>query len=459
MLFDMTTLGSFYAIRINPYGQAWLQEYVDGELQRTIAKIDIPPRPETYYRWYKLIVNCRDTRVECSVDDQLLYAGDLDRSARAGLGIGIAGSLGKMAFLGFKVVRGCEPVLPSSVTLDVPQIWQGHGAFCGPACVSMIYRFYDIPGPYSPLIIGEDIARQNGFLCIDAEGVFHSDQYGGTGVNPMAWYMSSAGVTSIVHRKVDTTAEDVELIVRFLKENLADGRPAICHLRSHYVVVRGYDDEHGVFHINDPSGGQIGMSYDEFLERWNNPNPYLHYYMYVFNYWDKSLRTKWDAVQYYRLDGSLIEEGPVSDFQINRPTTVPICSGCLTFAAECFLLGSQVPQSIGNHLTWQVDGNGWFEGNVLYCQDQNMPFSAIVTAVYDYNDHQLERSNTFEFFEPQVDLTGDGDIDFEDYAKLSAVWLTVEPSMDIAPGDAWDGMIDMWDLQCFMRQWLHREED
>lgn len=227
----------------------------------------------------------------------------------------------------------------------------------------------------------------------------------------------------------------------------------------HYVVVKGYDDTQGLFHINDPSKGQISTPYGEFLEEWNNPEEWLHYYTFVFNYWDEPLTTKWDAIRYYEPNGSLIEEGPLLDFQIDRPNSIPVCSGTVTFDAEGTLVGSDVPESIGEHVVWQIDSNDWFEGSVLHCEDQELPFSATVTAVYDYNDFHLERSNTIDFVEPLVDLTGEGNVDFQDYARLSAFWLSVEPSVDIAPGSDWDGMIDMWDLRCLLSRWLYTNDD
>jgi endonuclease/exonuclease/phosphatase family metal-dependent hydrolase len=53
-----------------------------------------------------------------------------------------------------------------------------------------------------------------------------------------------------------------------------------------------------------------------------------------------------------------------------------------------------------------------------------------------------------------ADFNADGAVDFVDYAILSEYWLTDEPSVDIAPQPAGDGIIDERDLDVLCENWL-----
>jgi hypothetical protein len=56
--------------------------------------------------------------------------------------------------------------------------------------------------------------------------------------------------------------------------------------------------------------------------------------------------------------------------------------------------------------------------------------------------------------EANADVTGDGKVNFGDFARLAVYWLDDEPSVDIAPAPYGDGLVDMDDLAVLVEQWL-----
>ena len=55
---------------------------------------------------------------------------------------------------------------------------------------------------------------------------------------------------------------------------------------------------------------------------------------------------------------------------------------------------------------------------------------------------------------PDVDLNGDGRVDFKDYCKLAQYWRLDEPSVDLAPPPLGDGTVDFKDLAVLVESWL-----
>jgi hypothetical protein len=55
---------------------------------------------------------------------------------------------------------------------------------------------------------------------------------------------------------------------------------------------------------------------------------------------------------------------------------------------------------------------------------------------------------------PDVDLNGDGKVDFEDYCKLAQYWLQDESSVDLAPPPLGDGTVNRKDLAVLAENWL-----
>ncbi len=51
-------------------------------------------------------------------------------------------------------------------------------------------------------------------------------------------------------------------------------------------------------------------------------------------------------------------------------------------------------------------------------------------------------------------LTGDGKVDFQDFAELANYWQQSEPSADIGPWPIGDGVVNMLDLAVLAEDWL-----
>jgi hypothetical protein len=54
------------------------------------------------------------------------------------------------------------------------------------------------------------------------------------------------------------------------------------------------------------------------------------------------------------------------------------------------------------------------------------------------------------------DFDSDRNVDLIDFAILADFWLTDEPSVDIAPTPAGDGLVDTSDLAVLSDSWLKR---
>ena len=65
---------------------------------------------------------------------------------------------------------------------------------------------------------------------------------------------------------------------------------------------------------------------------------------------------------------------------------------------------------------------------------------------------------TIEIEDVDGDITGEGDVDFKDFAILASQWQQAPgtPSADIAPGEG-DGIVDFHDLAFFVSLWLGSE--
>lgn len=92
------------------------------------------------------------------------------------------------------------------------------------------------------------------------------------------------------------------------------------------------------------------------------------------------------------------------------------------------------------------DGNDWCGGADL---DQMGDVDG------DCNGSDIVDMGAYEFSTAEfVDFDDDGEVDFVDYAILSEYWLMDEPSVDIAPQPAGDGIIDERDLDILCSNWL-----
>lgn len=55
---------------------------------------------------------------------------------------------------------------------------------------------------------------------------------------------------------------------------------------------------------------------------------------------------------------------------------------------------------------------------------------------------------------PDIDFSGDGKINFEDYSILAQYWSEEEPSVDVAPTPLSDGIVNFKDLSVLVENWL-----
>lgn len=166
--------------------------------------------------------------------------------------------------------EGKVPTVPSSggtpgtvtisgdkVVLDVPKNYQGTvntpapWSSCGPTSLSMVLGFY---GKGDPAVTVTDLYRISG--CTQANGTGHeglaraAKQYGMTNAQ---WHYS--------------VNQD------FCRQQLKAGKPMICHVKGHYVVMKGMDANGNVI-LNDPAwkGVERTMSWSEFVAWWKQSN-------------------------------------------------------------------------------------------------------------------------------------------------------------------------------------------
>jgi hypothetical protein len=60
----------------------------------------------------------------------------------------------------------------------------------------------------------------------------------------------------------------------------------------------------------------------------------------------------------------------------------------------------------------------------------------------------------YAFNNTSADFDGDCDVDFADFALLAGSWRQNNPSRDIAPPPAGDGIVDIYDLAVLCNDWL-----
>ena len=152
---------------------------------------------------------------------------------------------------------GTVTITGDKVVLDVPKNYQGTvntpapWSSCGPTSLSMVLGFY---GKGDPRVLVTDLYNISG--CTRENGTGHdglaraAKQYG---MSNAQWHYS--------------VNQD------FCRQKLKEGKPLICHVKGHYVVMKGMDSNGNVI-LNDPAwnGVERTMSWSDFVAWWKQSN-------------------------------------------------------------------------------------------------------------------------------------------------------------------------------------------
>ena len=167
------------------------------------------------------------------------------------------GAEGKTPAVSSGGTPGAVNISGDKVVLDVPKNYQGTvntpapWSSCGPTSLSMVLGFY---GKGDPQVLVTDLYKISG--CTQANG---------TGHDGLAKAAKQYGMTNAQwHYSVDQN---------FCREQLKAGKPMICHVKGHYVVMKGMDANGNVI-LNDPAwkGVERTMSWSEFVAWWKQSN-------------------------------------------------------------------------------------------------------------------------------------------------------------------------------------------
>ena len=142
------------------------------------------------------------------------------------------------------------------VCMDIQKLCQmttntpAPGSACGPTSVSMVLSYY---GKGDAAKIVSNVYKISG--CTAANG---------TGHDGLAKAAKSYGLNATWHYS-STQA--------WCREQLEAGKPLVCHVNHHYVVMKGMDANGNVI-INDPGKSVVErtMSWSEFAAWWNKSN-------------------------------------------------------------------------------------------------------------------------------------------------------------------------------------------
>lgn len=211
----------------------------------------------------------------------------------------------------FKPYRSFRPptfVLPTtpkydkkSASLDVPLVAQGRN-LCGPACIEMVFRFWDVTD-FDQHAIAEAIVRRYSHIKrFKDAGVLSDDKvlwdkYPGTGTSTMRSFLRRHADThnpTRRHLALDPKQQiaEAERMFARVKASVGSGVPVIVHQYTtltkksqHYRLVTGYDDDKQIVNLNDTraDGSRIEQTYEDFLNLWNVDEEWLHYNCIIFN--------------------------------------------------------------------------------------------------------------------------------------------------------------------------------
>ena len=150
---------------------------------------------------------------------------------------------------------GTVTITSDKVLLDVPKKNQyqantpAPGSSCGPTSLAMCLAFF---GKGDPSVLVTDLYTVCG--CTASDGTGH------------------AGLEKGAHKYGLTDAKFYYSVSQdWCRQQLEAGKPLICHVAHHYVVMKGMDSAGNVI-LNDPAhnGVEKTMSWSDFSVWWNN---------------------------------------------------------------------------------------------------------------------------------------------------------------------------------------------
>ena len=150
---------------------------------------------------------------------------------------------------------GAVTITGDKVVLDVPKKNQyqantpAPGSSCGPTSLAMCLSFF---GKGDPSVLVTDLYNVCG--CTAANGTGH------------------AGLEAGAHKYGLANAKFYYSVSQdWCRQQLKEGKPVLCHVAHHYVVMKGMDSAGNVI-LNDPAynGVERNMSWSEFSVWWSN---------------------------------------------------------------------------------------------------------------------------------------------------------------------------------------------
>ncbi len=196
---------------------------------------------------------------------------------------------------------------PAKARLSAALVKQSGKGLCGPACIEMILRYWNVTKFDQHDIATAILHRYPNLERVKRSGILESwkidwSKYSGTGTKTMCEFLKVFAATE--NPKLRALPSDPREATKqrqksfdMVKQYAADGVPVVVHqywtgpgTRGQYRVVRGYDDKRRVVLLNDPRTGAMQQSYSEFLTLWDVDEPWLHCNAIVFNTDKRKLR-------------------------------------------------------------------------------------------------------------------------------------------------------------------------
>ena len=191
--------------------------------------------------------------------------------------------------------RQYPPTRPSKVDLDVPYHSQLNNKFnpygaCNVTCVAMVLKYYKIDSR-TPTDIQNNVQLEDVLMQKTLDWDSYYGYYGGTKTRHLPQFLirlirewgQQYGGGNLQNSEFKEFASEEDM-----KQHLAKGNPVIIHgwfTRSgHVIVVKGYDDNQGVWICNDPYGKWLGYSggYDTSASGANVRYSYDNIYKYCY---------------------------------------------------------------------------------------------------------------------------------------------------------------------------------
>jgi len=172
--------------------------------------------------------------------------------------------------------------LPNKVQLKVPVVEQSISGMCGPACLSMIFKYYGDKKVKQINVAEKIIAKFPKEPRVIKSGLSNKkpidiSKYPGTGTRMMRIFLKDySDVKNIKFKSLPKlkkeaqkkAVENLELVFK----SVAEKNPVLVHQywkdinsRGHYRIVTGYNLKKKEVYLNDPRTGSITQTIEEFL--------------------------------------------------------------------------------------------------------------------------------------------------------------------------------------------------